>query len=86
MQLSFSFLLCTIHFEAEQKERNDRVVTHDSPAKRARHRPPDLLDPPTCCLRIPLIARVVGLQCALWATLRSDLSGYGIKPRGNLRM
>lgn len=37
VQLSFTFLLRTIDFEAEQKERDDGVIMHDSRARRARH-------------------------------------------------
>jgi hypothetical protein len=37
MQLSFTLLLCLIDLKAEQKERDNRVVMHDSRPMGARH-------------------------------------------------
>jgi hypothetical protein len=37
VQFSFSFLLRTIDFKAEKKERDDSLILHDSRARRARH-------------------------------------------------
>jgi len=43
VQLSFTFLLCLIDLKAEQKERDDRFVTHVSRPMGARHRTPRLV-------------------------------------------
>jgi hypothetical protein len=40
MQLSFTLLLCLIDLKAEQKKRDDRVVTYASHPIGARHRTP----------------------------------------------
>jgi hypothetical protein len=73
VQLSFALFLCSMDFEAEQKECDDGVIIH---ASRERHNP---LQTVVCVLH--KITRVVDLLCALRATLASNLTGNGIKPR-----
>ena len=64
MQRSFTLLLCLIDFKAEQKERDDRVVTCASRQIGARHRIPRFVVPTS-----DKITRLGILMCAFWATL-----------------
>jgi hypothetical protein len=45
VQRSFTLLLCLIDLKAEQKERDDRVVTYASRPIGARHRTPRFVVP-----------------------------------------
>ena len=45
VQRSFASLFCLIDLKAEQKERDDRVVTHADRLMSARHRPPESSSP-----------------------------------------
>jgi len=73
VQFSFALFFCSMNVEAEQKERDDRVIIH---ASRVRHNPPKPSS--TYCIKV---TQVVDPLCALGATLTSNLVGDGIKPR-----
>jgi hypothetical protein len=64
VQRSFTLLLCLIDFKAEQKERDDRVVTYASRQIGARHRTPRFVVPTS-----DKITRLGILMCDFWATL-----------------